>query len=161
MICEESGFEPGLKARILAAVQTGALKVRTAALASPTGFPFKVAEMSGSIADPAVYSGRERVCDLGVLRETYQKPDGSVGFRCPAEPENIYQAKGGDPSLSAGRICLCNSLCASAGIGQVRHGIEEPQLITIGDEFAAIRDFLPPGRESYTAAEAIEKLLAS
>ena len=160
-LCEESGFEPGLKARILAAVQTGALKVRTAALASPTGFPFKVAEVSGSIADPAVYSGRERVCDLGVLRETYQKPDGSVGFRCPAEPENIYQAKGGDPSLSAGRICLCTSLCASAGIGQVRHGKEEPQLITIGDEFAAIRDFLPPGRESYTAAEAIEKLLAS
>jgi nitronate monooxygenase len=160
-LCEESGFEPGLKTRILASVRNGDLKVRTAALASPTGFPFKVAEMAGSIADPEVYKERERVCDLGVLRETYQKPDGSVGFRCPAEPEAIYQAKGGDPSLSEGRICLCNSLCASAGIGQMRHGKEEAQLITIGDEFAAVRDFIPQGRDSYTAAEVIGKLLDS
>ncbi|HSP41443.1 MAG TPA: nitronate monooxygenase [Luteolibacter sp.] len=158
-LCEESGFEPGLKARILASVRNGGLKVRTAALASPTGFPFKVAEIAGSIADPEVYRERERVCDLGVLRETYQKPDGSIGFRCPAVPVDIYLAKGGDPSLSAGRICLCNSLCASAGIGQMRNGKEEPQLITIGDEFAAIRDFVPADRESYSAAKVIEKLL--
>jgi len=159
-LCEESGFEPALKARILAAVMNGDLNVRTDALASPTGFPFKVAALPGSIADPAVYQERERVCDLGVLRETYQKPDGSIGFRCPAEPEDIFIAKGGDPSQSAGRICLCNSLCASAGIGQIRHGQEEPQLITIGDDFAAIRHLIPEGRDRYSAAEVIECLLA-
>lgn len=158
--CEESGFEPHIKAEIIAAVKRGDLTIRTDALASPTGFPFKVAQVKGSIADPAVYQERERVCDLGVLRETYQKPDGSIGFRCSAEPEDIYIAKGGDPSQTAGRICLCNSLCASAGIGQVRHGVEEAQLITIGDDLDAIRESLLADRESYTAADVIDRLLA-
>jgi nitronate monooxygenase len=158
--CEESGFEPELKANILAAVKSGDLKIHTDAFASPTGFPFKVARMPGSIADPAVYQERGRVCDLGVLRETYQKPDGSIGFRCSAEPEEIYIAKGGDPSQVAGRICLCNSLCASAGVGQIRHGHAEPQLITIGDDLDAVRESLLLGRESYTAADVIERLLA-
>ncbi len=158
--CEESGFEPELKTRIVAAVKTGELKIHTDAFASPTGFPFKVAQVDGSIADPAVYQERCRVCDLGVLRETYQKPDGGIGFRCSAEPEDIYLAKGGDPSQTSGRICLCNSLCASAGIGQVRRGGVEPQLITIGDDLDAIRESLLAGRDSYTAADVITRLLA-
>lgn len=158
--CEESGFEPVLKANILSAVKRGDLKIHTDAFASPTGFPFKVAQVQGSIADPAVYQERGRVCDLGVLRETYQKPDGSIGFRCSAEPEDIYIAKGGDPSQTAGRICLCNSLCASAGVGQIRHGVEEPQLITIGDDLDAVRESLLADRDSYTAADVIERLLA-
>ena len=158
--CEESGFEPELKAKILAAVKRGDLKIHTDAFASPTGFPFKVARMPGSIADPEIYQERGRVCDLGVLRETYQKPDGGIGFRCSAEPEEIYTAKGGDPAQTAGRICLCNSLCASAGIGQVRGGAEEPQLITIGDDLEAVRESLLAGRDSYTAADVIERLLA-
>lgn len=158
--CEESGFEPTLKANILAAVKRGDLKIHTDAFASPTGFPFKVAQVKGSIADPAVYQERGRVCDLGVLRETYQKPDGTIGFRCSAEPEEIYLAKGGDPTQTAGRICLCNSLCASAGIGQIRDGREEPQLITIGDDLDAVRESLLAGRESYTAAHVVERLLA-
>ena len=100
------------------------------------------------------------MCDLGVLRETYQKPDGGIGFRCSAEPEETYREKGGDPDETAGRICLCNSLCASAGIGQIRHGEAEPQLITIGDDLEAVRESLLAGRESYSAADVIERLLA-
>jgi hypothetical protein len=99
------------------------------------------------------------VCDLGILRETYQKPDGSVGFRCPAEPEEIYTGKGGDPEQTGGRICMCNSLTASAGIGQVRHGVEEPPLVTLGDDLEAVRESLLEGRKSYTAAEVVARLL--
>jgi len=157
--CEESGFEPEIKAKILASVKRGDLKIHTNAFASPTGFPFKVAQVEGSIADPAVYQERGRVCDLGVLRETYQKPDGSIGFRCSAEPEEVYREKGGDSDETAGRICLCNSLCASAGIGQIRHGEVEPQLITIGDDLEAVRESLLAGRESYSAADVIDRLL--
>jgi nitronate monooxygenase len=158
-LCDESGFEPSLKTRILESVKAGNLPVRTDAFASPTGFPFKVAQLPGSIADAAVYQNRKRVCDLGVLRETYRKPDGSIGFRCAAEPEEIYVAKGGDPSETAGRICLCNSLCASAGIGQVRDGEEEAPLITIGDDLDAVRDLLGD-RESYSAKDVVERLMA-
>lgn len=159
-LCEESGFEATLKSRIMSAVMSGSLKVRTDATASPTGFPFKVAAIPGSIADADIYQKRGRVCDLGVLRETYRKPDGGVGFRCPAEPQDAYLAKGGDPTQAAERICLCNSLCASAGIGQVRDGEIEPCLVTIGDDFDAIRSFVPDGRSSYSAANVIERLMA-
>jgi len=158
--CEESGFEPVLKEKILASVKRGDLKIHTDALASPTGFPFKVARIPGSIVDPAVYQERGRVCDLGVLRETYQKPDGGIGFRCAAEPEDIYIAKGGEPAQTVGRMCLCNSLCASAGIGQLRGGQEEPQIITIGDDLDAVRQSLLAGRDSFSAADVIARLLA-
>ncbi len=158
--CDESGFEPVLKAKIISDLKSGGLKIHTDAFASPTGFPFKVAQVRGSIADPEVYQVRERVCDLGVLRETYQKPGGGIGFRCSAEPEEIYIAKGGDAAQVAGRICLCNSLCASAGIGQVREGQVEPQLITIGDDLDAVREMLASGRNFYTAAEVVDRLLS-
>jgi nitronate monooxygenase len=157
--CEESGFDPSIKAEILGGVKRGDLKVHTDAFASPTGFPFKVAQVTGSISDPTVYQERGRVCDLGVLREMYEKPDGGVGFRCSAEPEDAYVAKGGHASHTAGRVCLCNSLAASAGIPQIRHGNLEPQLITIGDDLAAVRESLLKGRDFYTAADVIERLL--
>ena len=158
--CEESGLEPVLKAKILAAVKRGDVTIHTDALASPTGFPFKVAQISGSVADPTVYQERERVCDLGVLREVYQKPSGGIGYRCAAEPEDMYISKGGDPEATAGRKCLCNSLCASAGIGQIRGGTEEPPIITIGDDLEAVRESLLADRDSFTAADVIKRLLA-
>jgi nitronate monooxygenase len=159
-LCEESGFEPVLKSKILAALKRGDLAIRTEPQASPTGFPFKVARIEGSIADPDVYQNRQRVCDLGVLRETYRRPDGGIGFRCSAEPLEIHAAKGGDPAATAGRICLCNSLCASAGIGQIRDGVPEPQLVTIGDDLAAVRELLAGGSDGYSAADVIARLLA-
>ena len=158
-LCDESGFDPTLKKGILESVKKGELNIHTDAFASPTGFPFKVARVEGSVGDPVTYQERERVCDLGILRETYQKPDGSIGFRCSAEPEDVYIAKGGDPQHTTGRICMCNSLTASAGIGQIRHGKEEPPLVTLGDDLEAVRESLLLDRESYTAAEVIKRLL--
>ena len=159
-LSEESGFDPAIKKKILAAVKRGELSIRTDAFASPTGFPFKVAGIPGTIGDASVYQERGRICDLGVLREAYQKPDGSVGFRCSAEPEDAYIAKGGDPAKTAGRICMCNSLSASIGIGQLRNGNEEPMLITLGDDLDAVRESLLASQDSYSAADVIERLLA-
>lgn len=158
-LCAESGFEPALKAKILATLKSGGLKIHTDALASPTGFPFKVAQIDGSIGKQDVYEERCRVCDLGVLRETYQTPEGKVGYRCASEPEDIYVSKGGNPADLVGRKCLCNALCASAGIGQVRHGVHEPQIITIGDDVGCVLGIIGD-RDSYTAAEVIRHLLA-
>lgn len=158
-LCDESGFEPGLKTRILDSLLDGSLEIHTHATASPTGFPFKVAEMPGTLSNPDVHAARTRVCDLGVLRETYQKPDGSIGFRCSAEPVDIYTAKGGDPDQTIGRMCLCNSLCASIGIGQTRQGTTEPPLVTLGDNYDVIRQFIPKGANTYSAADVILTLL--
>jgi nitronate monooxygenase len=160
-LCEESGFEPTLKQRIIDEIQTNKLKVYTDPLASPTGFPFKTAMLSNSITDPTVYQSRRRICDLGVLRETYQKSDGQIGYRCSADLEEIYQSKGGDPDQTKGRICLCNSLCASAGIGQIRDNKAEAPLITIGDDIQAVRELLAQYPNGYSAAQVIEQLLSS
>ena len=156
--CEESGFAPEIKKQVIDAVKAGDLKVHTDALASPTGFPFKVAQVETSISSKSVYEDRCRVCDLGVLRETYQKPDGKIGYRCASEPKEIYISKGGDPAAAENRKCICNALCASAGIAQVRHGVPEPYIITIGDDVGCVRE-LVGDNESYTAADVIKRLL--
>lgn len=157
----ESGFDPIVKAKVLASVKRGDLDVYTDALASPTGFPFKVAQIDDSISNPEVYEERKRVCDLGVLRETYQKPNGDIGFRCASEPVDQYVAKGGDIESTKGRACLCNSLCASAGVGQLRKDSpDESPIITIGDDLDAIRELLAKSQDGYSATDVIDSLLS-
>jgi len=58
----ESGLRPDLKNSLLAQAATGTGEVFTDPLASPTGFPFKVALLQGSYSDPAVAEARTRVC---------------------------------------------------------------------------------------------------
>lgn len=65
-----------LRLALLDALAGGRLTVRTDPLASPTGFPFKVAQLAGTLAEPAAYTSRERLCDLGYLRTPYVRPDG-------------------------------------------------------------------------------------
>jgi NAD(P)H-dependent flavin oxidoreductase YrpB (nitropropane dioxygenase family) len=126
--------------------------------ASPTGYPFKVVRWSN---DPAAASSepRARVCDLGGLRVPYERPDGRLGYRCPAEPVDAYVEKGGSVEATVGRRCLCNALMANIGLPQVRaDGRQEPPLLTSGDDLLAIGNFLR-GRSSYTAADVIDYLL--
>ena len=158
-LCRESGFDDALKESLVGMVRDGRLDVRTSAAASPTGFPFKVAAVPGTVSDADVYQDRRRVCDMGVLREIYQKPDGGIGYRCASEPEADYIAKGGTADDCAGRLCLCNALCASAGVPQMRDGAEEPCLVTLGDDLGEIRKILG-GRESYGAEDVLRHLLS-
>jgi NAD(P)H-dependent flavin oxidoreductase YrpB (nitropropane dioxygenase family) len=159
--CEESGIAPDLKRRILELSRVGQARVFTDPLASPTGFPFKVAQVDGTLSSAQLYAARTRVCDLGYLRQLYRKPDGTVGYRCPSEPENAYLRKGGKIEDMQGRKCVCNGLPATVGLAQERgHGEAELPLITAGDDLVAVAQFLKPGRDSYTAAEVIDCLLS-
>lgn len=160
-LSEESGFDPAVKARLIDAIRRDDLEVFTDATASPTGFPFKVARLPETLSDPAVYAKRERVCDLGVLRELYLKADGSVGFRCSAEPVANYLSKGGSAARTEGSSCLCNSLGAAIGLAQQRpDGSIEPPLITLGDDLESIKTLLPDAGMNYPARKVIEALLA-
>lgn len=159
--CEESGFDADLKREVLDMSRRGEAKVFTDPIASPTGFPFKVIQMPGTLSDQGVYDSRERVCDLGYLRTAYTRDDGSIGWRCPAEPVDQYVAKGGDAADTVGRKCLCNALMANIGLGQKqRNGEAEGLLVTSGDDVENVARFLRPGADSYTAADAIDYLLA-
>jgi nitronate monooxygenase len=160
--CRESGISEPLKQAVLARVISGDARVSTDCVASPTNFPFKVARVEGSLSEPEVYAARPRICDLGYLREAYRMDDGTIGFRCAAEPPTIYKSKGGNPEDGVGKKCLCNSLLATAGYPQVRSGkyVEAP-VVTSGDDLPSIKRFLAPDQTSYTAADVIAKLMES
>ena len=158
---EESGMRQDLKSELLAQAVSGSGVVFTDPLASPTGFPFKVAILQGSYSDAAVAEARTRVCDIGLLRESYMTPDGKICYRCSAEPVANYVAKGGQIEETVGRKCLCNALMANIGHAQTRKdGSIEPPLVTIGDDLNTVAQFLAPGRTSYTAADVVKSLLS-
>ncbi|ADV84821.1 nitronate monooxygenase [Terriglobus saanensis] len=156
----ESGLRSDYKERLLAESAAGKAHIFTDPLASPTGFPFKVAMLEGTGSDELVGSSRPRICDLGFLREAYRTADGEVGYRCPAEPLPLFLSKGGRVEDTAGRKCLCNALLANIGLEQVRSGKHrEPAMITAGYDLIHVHQFLPPGRSSYDAADVLHALL--
>lgn len=156
----ESGLRADYKAALLARAVEGRTHVFTDPLASPTGFPFKVARLEGTCSEPEVCSGRARICDVGALREVYRTPDGEIGYRCAAEPLSVYKAKGGDADDTEGRKCICNALLANIGHPQARNGGRiELGLVTAGDDLNSVRQFLPEGRSDYCAVDVIATLL--
>jgi nitronate monooxygenase len=158
---EESGLRPDLKKMLIAQAVAGTGQVFTDPLASPTGFPFKVAQLNGTASDDGVYQVRNRVCDLGYLRDPYAMPDGNIGYRCSAEPVATYVAKGGKVEDTVGRKCLCNALMANIGHAQTRKdATAEPALVTVGDDLNTIVQFLEPGSTSYSAADVVHSLLS-
>jgi nitronate monooxygenase len=158
----ESGMRTDLKKKLLNQALTNSGVVFTDPLASPTGFPFKVAQLEGTSSAFPIYQERKRVCDLGYLREPYAaSEDGAVGYRCAAEPVANYVAKGGKVEDTVGRKCLCNALMANVGHAQTRKdGVVEPPLVTVGDDLNTIANFLAPGQESYGAADVVASLLS-
>ena len=160
-LCEESGMVEEYRQGLLQEAMAGTARVVTDRLASPTGFPFKVAQLEGSLSENDTYLSRTRVCDLGYLREVYRKDDGKIGYRCASEPVATFVAKGGTDSDTTGRKCICNALMSNAGHPQIQKGGEvERPLLTSGDDLAAIARFSPNGQTSYTARDVIDTLLA-
>jgi len=158
--CEESGIRADLKQQVFQLSRAGTLRVFTDPLASPTGFPFKVVQLPGTLSDGKSIPPRERLCDLGYLRRAYRKPDGTIGYRCPAEPVDDFIRKGGTLEETHGRECVCNGLVGTIGLPQVNSGsISGLPLVTAGNEIANVANFLKPGRDSYTATEVIHLLL--
>ncbi|MGE0621257.1 MAG: nitronate monooxygenase [Pseudomonadales bacterium] len=158
--CEESGMRGDLKQRVLRRSREQRLQVHTDALASPTGFPLKVVELADTVSDSGVVADRPKICDLGYLRQSYRRTDGTVGYRCPGEPEVEYLDKGGARGDTIGRKCVCNGLLATVGLAQVqKRGYVEPPLVTAGEDARIVAEFLPPGRDTYTAADVIQRLL--
>jgi nitronate monooxygenase len=139
----------------------GELDVFTDPVASPTGFPFKVLRLEGSLSEATNYQQRQRRCDLGFLRQVYKKADGEIGWRCSSERIESYVGKGGDAADTVGRKCLCNGLLANVGLPQVRDGEPERPLVTCGDDIQATLKRLTSDRSaaSYSASDVIRYLL--
>ena len=156
----ESGLAPELRAELMAGLLGGTLDVRTDAAASPTGFPFKVVQLPGTLSDPAEREARPRLCDLGYLRTPYLRTGGDIGYRCPAEPVHVFVRKGGTVEDTPGRACLCNSLTANVELGQTRpDGYVEQPLVTLGADLDGARTLAESHPAGWSARDAVQWLM--
>lgn len=163
---EESGVKAEYRKKVLHDILTKPAPeggwIFTDPRSSPTNFPFKAARLPGTISEEGLYLSRKRICDLGYLRHAYQKEDGSVGQRCPAEPVKDYIKKGGLEEDTVGRKCLCNALMADIGMAQIQSDQNaEMPLLTAGDDLNNITRMMQPGQDSYSAKDVVSYLLSS
>lgn len=159
-LSQESGLRPDLRQRLLNQIADDTLTVKNDPLASPTGFPFKVASLAETISEEPVYLARERICDLSYLRTPVEQ-EGKVIYRCPSEPVHMYLKKGGQEADTHGRKCLCNALMANGGWAQVRKdGYEEEPAVTLGQNLVGAKRLLGQYPQGWTAAQAVDWLLS-
>ncbi len=154
--CRESGLLTEIKKKFLQAVEAGKALVFTHPEASPTGFPFKIAALKDTLSEKLDFLTRKRVCNMGYLAEPYRSDDGTIKYRCPAEPEAAFQAKGGEPSRCLNARCLCNALLANIGLGMSYAGsyLEKP-LLTVGKHLESLRLLIKKVGTDYSAADVI------
>ena len=169
-LSEESGIKAAYRSAILAELkkETDDSGLVLTTLFSPTGFPFKVVQLDGTLADEAVYTSRMRVCDIGLLQQRgLSKPagDGSRRLfqRCPAAPLDDFVSKRGLPLNTTDRRCLCNGLLACVGLGQtgLQNGeqMEEPAIVTLGNHLDGIRRLSRNGQTPYWVHDVVNDIL--
>lgn len=159
-LAEESGLTDDLRGQLMDGLRAGTLDVKNDPRASPTGFPFKVAHLEGTLSEQDVYEARNRICDLGYLRQPAETPDGKIVYRCASEPEHMYVKKGGDLADTVGRKCLCNALFANIGMPQRRKdGYEEGPAVTLGSDLVGAHGLLDAFPEGWTGQQAVAWLL--
>ena len=157
----DSGLRDDLREQMLEQARHHALVVRTDHRASPTGFPFKVVEIAGTVGSKATYEARPRLCDLSYLRTPKIDAEGKVRYICASEPDHKYLDKGGDAADLVDRICLCNGLMAAIGLGQERgDGYVEAPLLTLGSSGAGVSEMLELFPDGWSAADLIATLLS-
>ena len=126
--------------------------------ASPTGYPFKVVVDRYDHAELDAARGRERVCDLGYLRQAFRDESGALDFRCPGEPHDAYLRKGGATGETANKLCICNRLLATIGLGQSQAGGPEIPLVTAGTGLPDLPRFVPAGQRAYSVHDVMTEL---
>jgi NAD(P)H-dependent flavin oxidoreductase YrpB (nitropropane dioxygenase family) len=159
-LSDESGLGLGPKEQLRARLRSGELAVRNDPRASPTGFPFKVADLEGTMSEPTVYEERPRLCDLSYLRQPFEREDGAIGYRCASEPVHMYLKKGGTEADTVDRKCLCNGLMANIGLGQHRKdGYVEDMIVTLGQDLAGATELIERHPDGWSATQALDYLL--
>lgn len=154
-LSDDSGMDPEIRKKVRYLGFRGELVVRTDMRVSPSGFPFKVVKLDGTVSEPEVYNTRPRICNCGALVSLYEKADGTVGYRCPAEPVDIFVLKGGKVEDTVGRGCICNGLPVTAMVGNEA----EPPIVTLGDDVSFLKHLMADAHSSYSVADAIKYLL--
>lgn len=146
--CSDSGIEPTYRREMLLSVLNGT-DIITDPNASPSGFPFKCLDDPSTVYHDDNYYDRKRSCDFRYLADFVEMPDGQLKMRCAAEPVKSYVAKGGDADHARGKVCLCNGLLATTGLGS--RG--ELPLVTVGSDVKALHQIVDRFGLDYTAKD--------
>jgi NAD(P)H-dependent flavin oxidoreductase YrpB (nitropropane dioxygenase family) len=170
-LAEESGMKSTYRLAILneLKMETDEAALVQTTLFSPTGYPFKVVQLPGTLADETVYAERPRVCDIGLLQQVGLGKPGADGtrrlfWRCAAAPVEGFISKRGLQHNTADRRCLCNGLLACAGLGQVipdGQQPEEPAIVTLGNHLEGVRRLSRNGQRPYWVRDVVGDLLGS
>lgn len=153
-LCEESAMIQDEKAEIRRMGYNEVLIVKNDPKASPTGFPFKVAQLEGTMSEEENYNLRDRICNLRFLVVPFYKADGKIDYKCPAEPVSDFLNKGGRVEDTIGVKCLCNGLFAAVGLG---NPLELP-IFTLGKDVSFLKFLMKHENDSYSALDAIRYL---
>lgn len=159
-LSDESKINPILRAYIRKEGYNGRLVVFNDPQASPTGFPFKVVHIPGTLGDKRIFANRRQICEMGGLLQPYLRKDGNIGYRCPAEPLQSYLAKGGRIEDTINTMCLCSGLHATVDLGQrLSHGTSEPAVVTMGQDVAFLRRLMSHENDGYSIEAVMRYLL--
>lgn len=151
-LSDESGINVDIKSELRRKGFNGDLVVIPSTTTSPTGFPFQVTQLEGSLSDPNVFANRERQCHYSYLVEAYLTPKGTIGFRCPAEPVSAYIAKGGEEKDTVERRCLC------CGLGAAVNAAPGHYIATLGQNLDFLKKLMTSPDGSYLAADVIKDI---
>ncbi len=156
----DSGLDANTRSDILNKLKNNNLEVYTDAYASPTGFPIKVALLSGTQSDLKIRSERTRLCDAGYLRMPFQNQNAEIRYRCPSEPIPTFLKKGGAIEETNKKACLCNALLANIGLAQHRlDSYIEEKFVTLGSDLSGPKSMITKFPSGWSAAEAISEII--
>ncbi len=159
--CDESGMDQGIRRAVIRASKAGTCEVRTDPLASPAGFPFKVLTLKESLSEDSAFEARTKRCDLGFLRQAFERSDGAIGWRCrPNQNLRTYTKVGKRRKSTDASVLQWPDV--GSRLGQViADGSTELPIVTCGDEVKHIHQFLKSfDAEGYTARDVVERLLS-
>jgi nitronate monooxygenase len=144
-----------LKRNLRSEIAAGNIEVRCSPDVSPSGYPFMLGQEKGTLSDKEIYEKRNMnrpACKHGYLVQDYWKSDGSIGFRCSAEPVEIYKRKGGKEEDTKGKVCLCEGLIATVA----GHAGGDPAIITLGKDLSSVKEIMRNKEDGmYSAEEAV------
>ena len=161
-VCSDSGYMEELRSELLNKIVSNSFEIHTDMKASPTTFPIKIVNILNSASEKDVFDDRLRLCDLGYLRIPVRSAGGSIAYRCPGEPTDVFIKKGGTAEEARESKCLCNGLMANIGLAQHRlSGYVEPRLVTLGSDTQGISAMISKHGMSWSAAKVIDYLLSS
>lgn len=136
-VSRESGMAPAERGKAITMALQGTLEIVDDVDVSPTGYPFRTANIPHTAVDPETSGSMTRECPLSVLQTPYENSEGNIEYRCPADSIDKALPKFRGPKAVAkvmGARCLCRVLFASSGKGQenIQTGEKDVSLVTLG-----------------------------